>query len=236
MSFHYSPKIITDGLVLYMDAANPKSYSSGSTTWNDLSRSSNNGTLTNGVSFDTLNYGSLSFDGVDDRVSKVGAINTGQNFTVNAWIYPTLLGTTRRAIVGNGYPYSTRQGWLFCTAGASVNNTFFMSIGGDLAYRVAAANTLSPNIWQYVTAVVTDGGLTISLYKNGQTTNTSFVLLSTGTITYNNTQFNIGFRNTILDPDPYTGKISIVTIYNRALTQQEIIQNYNANKTRFGLT
>jgi hypothetical protein len=66
MSFNYSPKIVTDGLVLYLDAANTKSYVSGSTVWNDLSRSGYNGTLTNGPTFNISNGGSISFDGVDD--------------------------------------------------------------------------------------------------------------------------------------------------------------------------
>jgi len=51
MAFSYSPKIVTDGLVLYLDAANPYSYVSGSTSWNDISRGGNNGTLVNGPTF-----------------------------------------------------------------------------------------------------------------------------------------------------------------------------------------
>ena len=119
-----SRSIITNGLVLYLDAANTKSYVSGSTTWNDLSRNNNTGTLINGSTFNSLNGGSIVFDGIDDRVSGT-TINTGQNFTVNCWIFPTLLGATRRALVGNGYPYTSRVGWFLCTAGGGVNNTFF---------------------------------------------------------------------------------------------------------------
>ena len=235
MAFNYSPKIVTDGLVLYLDAANPRSYPGSGTTWTDISRVGTNGILVNGPTFSSANGGSIVFDGVDDKVSKTGSINTGQNFTVNAWIYPTLLGTTRRAIIGNGYPYDGREGWYFSTAGGFVNNTFFMSIGADQAYRVAAANTLSLNAWQYVTAVVTDGGLTITLYVNGQTTNTSISVLNSGTITYTNTEFNVGWRNSVIANDPYTGRIAQVSIYNRALSQQNVQQNFNTTKTRFGL-
>ena len=66
MAFSFSPKIVTDGLVLYLDAANPKSYVSGSTTWRDISRGGNNGTLVNGPTFDSGNGGNIVFDGVDD--------------------------------------------------------------------------------------------------------------------------------------------------------------------------
>jgi hypothetical protein len=226
--------IVTDGLILYLDGANPKSYVSGSTTWVDMSNGGNNGILTNGPTFNQLNGGSIVFDGVNDRVSKVGAINTGQNFTVNAWIFPTLLGTTRRAVIGNGYPYNSRQGWLFCTAGGNINNTFFFSIGGDVAYRVATANTLTPNTWQYITAVVTNGGGGIDLYRNGETTNTSLIVLNSGVITYSNLEFNIGFRHST-ENDPFTGRIAQTSIYNKTLSQQEILQNFNATRSRFGI-
>ena len=89
MAFNYSPKIVTDGLVLYMDAANSKSYVSGSTTWNDISRSGNNGTLINGPTFNSSNGGSIVFDGTNDYVNLSDSDNwfyTG-NFTIEFWYY-----------------------------------------------------------------------------------------------------------------------------------------------------
>ncbi|CAB4129668.1 Concanavalin A-like lectin/glucanases superfamily [uncultured Caudovirales phage] len=236
MAFRYSPRVVTNGLVLYLDAANTKSYVSGSTSWNDLTINSNNGTLTNGPTFSSGNRGSIVFDGIDDRVSQSSSINTGQNFTVSSWIYPTLLGATRRAIAGNSYPFSFRDGWLFCTAGGA-NNTFFISIGADASYKVAAANTLNTNEWSFVTAVVQNGGGSIDLYKNGLII-TSFAasLITSGTVTYNTSQFNVGFRTVGGTTDPYTGNIAQVSIYNRALSADEILQNYSATKSRFGLT
>jgi hypothetical protein len=230
----YYGGIVTNGLILDLDAAKRDSYPGTGTTWRDISGQGYTGTLTNGPTFNSNNGGYIVFDGVDDRVSRTGAINTGNNFTVNAWIYPTVLGTTRRSIVGNSYNYNTRNGWFFCTSGGGINNTFFLSVGADAAYRVAAADTLSINTWQYVTAVVANGGGTITLYRNGQSTNTSLSFLSSGTITYADTEFHIGFRQIAL-PDPYTGNIAQVSIYNRALTDAEILQNYNATKGRFGL-
>jgi hypothetical protein len=66
MAFYYSPKIVTDGLVLYLDAGNQLSYPGSGTTWTDLSRSQTNGTLVNGPTFNTGSLGSIVFDGVDD--------------------------------------------------------------------------------------------------------------------------------------------------------------------------
>jgi len=227
--------IVTNGLVLNLDAANPRSYPQpyNGTTWFDISGNGYNGTLTNGPTYNAGNGGSIVFDGIDDRVSRTSSINTGNNFTINAWIYPTILGTTRRAIVGNSYNYNGRNGWFFCTGGGT-NNTFFLSIGADSAYRIAAANTLTLNTWNYVTAVATNGGETITLYYNGQPTNTSASLLTSGTITYPNPEFHVGFRNTS-SPDPYTGNIARVLMYNRDLNQQEVLQNFNATRARFGI-
>lgn len=226
-------QVVTNGVVLALDAADPNSYPGSGTTWADISGNSNNGTLINGPTFSSTKGGSIVFDGVDDRVSRSQALNTGQNFTVSAWIYPTLLGTTRRAIVGNSYNYIGRNGWFISTG--SGLNTFFLSVGADSSFRVAAANTLTLNMWQYITGVVTDGGGSITLYLNSNATTTAASVITSGTITYSQPQLNIGFRDVGGTTDPYTGNIATVQVYNRALSASEVQQNYNAQKTRFGL-
>ena len=69
------PNVVYNGLVLYLDAANNKSYVSGSTSWNDLTGNKNVGTLTNGPTFNTGSGGSIVFDGVDDYVNLGTSIN-----------------------------------------------------------------------------------------------------------------------------------------------------------------
>ena len=228
-------EIVTSGLTLLLDAGFTPSYPKSGTSWTDLSFSGNNGTLINGPTFNSSNGGSLVFDGVDDYVGRNTSINTGQNFTVNAWIYPTLLGTTRRAVAMSSNNYTSLNGWLFSTAGASINNTFFFSVGNDNAYRVALANTLSLNQWAYISAVCQNGGGSINLYKNGIETSYELTSLSTNTLIYTYPQFNVGYRDTAGPTDPYTGNIAQVTIYNKTLTASEVLQNYNATKSRFGL-
>jgi len=227
----HSPSIVMNGLVLALDAGNTKSYPRSGTTWTNLLGTGSNGTLTNGPTYSSANGGSIVFDGVDDNVSRT-SFNTGQNFTVSAWIYPTLLGTTRRAIVANSYPYATRTGWLLCTGGALETNTFFLSIGADVAYNTAASNSLELNKWQFVVATVTNGGESILLYVNSVLVGTSGSALNSGTITYTDSQFYVGYRHTT-NTDPYSGNISQVSVYNRVLSAAEIQQNYNALKGRF---
>ena len=95
MGLTHSPKIVTDGLVLCYDAANTRSYPGTGTTWTDLA-GSNDGTLTNGPTFDTTNGGSIVFDGTDDRVAiSLGSLPTPQNssdFTYEAVVKFDSLG------------------------------------------------------------------------------------------------------------------------------------------------
>jgi len=236
MSFNYSPKpVIDSSLVLYLDAVNPKSISSGSLTWNDVSRGGNNGTLVSGSFWTSSNNGAVVFDGVDDYVTKPSAIDVGSNFSVFAWIYPTTINV-RNAIVGNSYSYGGVNGFLFSTATGygGVTNTFFISIGGDYAYRTGPDNSLTPYKWNYVGGTVTSGGLDISLYSNGTILSNTTGLINAGTVTYATPEFNVGLRYTG-NPEKFPGLISNVQLYNRALSASEIKQNFNAHKSRYGL-
>ena len=85
-SFAFTP-IVTDGLILYLDAANTKSYISGSTDWYDLTTYNNDGTLTNGPTFSSTNGGSIVFDGVNDyvQVNNSDILNPTQTITLSVW-------------------------------------------------------------------------------------------------------------------------------------------------------
>jgi hypothetical protein len=230
MSFNNGPTIVTNGLVLALDAGDRNSYPGSGTTWRDLSGNNNNGTLTNGPTFNSANLGSIVFDGVDDYVTRTASINTGQNFTFNSWFRTT--NTGRRALFANSYPYSSNQGWYFFI---QANNSVSFSIGNDQAVAVSNINLISTNVWYNISAAVTNGGSDIKIYLNGilQTNNTS--IFTSIPISYSTTNYKIG---ALLYPgfnDYFGGNISSVQIYNRTLSPTEILQNYTAMKTRFGL-
>jgi len=86
MSFSFSPSIIKDGLVLYLDATNTRSYVSGSTIWTDISRVGNNGLLINGPTFSRDGGGSVVFDGNDDYTLLPGSI-LNSTYTIDSCIY-----------------------------------------------------------------------------------------------------------------------------------------------------
>ena len=87
MGLSHSPRIVTDGLVFCVDAANKRSYPGVGTTWTDLTANKNNGTLTNGPTFDSANGGSIVFDGTNDYVDLGSSlsISTSSPFSVEFW-------------------------------------------------------------------------------------------------------------------------------------------------------
>jgi hypothetical protein len=238
MAFQYSPKIVTDGLVLYLDAANTKSYVSGSTTWNDISRGGNNGTLVNGPTFSSLNGGSIVFDGVDDYVTDIGTTSTFsfmQNtgvFTINTWVKPNVLGTAMYFIGNNDGTTGGKGFFLGKLSNNRFNFTLTYGVSGQYIINFQLANYYTDTNWVNVT--ISSNGLNAIAYKNGTRFGTSnnITILSTGDSTRN---LSIGRVNNSPGTN-WSGSIAQTSIYNKALTAQEILQNYNATKSRFGLT
>jgi len=228
------PQLVTNGLALYLDASDRTSYVSGSTVWRDLSPSSLTGSLTNGPTFNSGNGGSIVFDGVDDYVNRTSALDVGSNFSVFAWIKPGSINV-RNGIIGNSYPYSGREGFLFSTATAyaGITDTFFLSIGQDVAYRTAANNSITKNVWNCVGAIVTNGGGNIQLYVNGLETAYLGGLFSSGSVTYTTNEFFVGARRA--STEPFIGNIALTQLYSRILSAQEVLQNFNAQRQRFNI-
>ena len=233
MAFHYSPKIVTDGLVLYLDAANTKSYPRVGTTWSDISRGGNNGTLVNGPTFNSANGGSIVFDGIDDYVS-TPIRNLDRPCTFSTWFNFSSL------TANNGYNSFFGQNssvffplarFYFLKNGASnrVQFNFIKPDGSQLSTNALA--TIQTNRWYNYVAVLTT--TSISLYENSilqaTTSNSDPFITPSGNIILNAGYYS----NTLVDRWP--GVSPLFSIYNRALSQQEVLQNYNATKSRFGL-
>jgi hypothetical protein len=239
MAFNYSPKIITDGLVLYLDAANTKSYLSGSTTWSDLSRSGNIGTLYNSPTFNSSNGGSITFDGTNDfaLIPDNASLNFGTgDFTIIVWVsgisaYP---GSGGKTLIRKGGKFDGNlAGWSITWASSPADLYFIVSsdsarletrsnpafsYNGWSGYKMIGLRRTSGTIAQINNTTITSGGT-----FTGNVNNTNSVEIS-----YNS--FYAGFGNTYL-----ADTVGIVQLYNRSLTSQELLQNYNALKSRFGL-
>jgi hypothetical protein len=225
--------IVTDGLVLYLDAANIKSYISGSTSWNDLSKSSNNGTLVNGPTFNSSNKGSIVFDGTNDTTTFASSpslqfLNTSP-YTLN--IFAKILNST--AIFSgflNRESGSSRNGYNLWFYRDSINQVAIASerfggTGQKVTY-ILLDNNQCINVWNQYT--ITYDGTTLSFYLNGVFKHSA---LANGNITNTTKTLEIGSRLT----DYANCEISNITIYDKSLSSSEIVQNYNTTKTRFGL-
>jgi hypothetical protein len=237
MSFAHSPKIVTDGLVLALDAGNTKSYVSGSTTWFDKSGFSNNGTLINGPTFSSANLGSIVFDGTNDYVlvnSGSTSINPTVGITVTSVFNVSSFGSNYAPIVfkQNNYASTYEQYSL----GFFSNAPFLVITGVDRTQKVLQATGNYTNQTIYVAGtcdIVTDE---MKLYING-----TLMLTGSFTSTFDvaDTPINIGGTGVLKFGAGFAGftngKIFNAQIYSRALPPSEITQNFNALRGRFGI-
>ena len=224
-------KIVTDGLVLCLDAADQTSYPTTGTTWFDLA-GSNNGTLTNGPTFNSSNGGNIVFDGTNDYVNLTTATNLGisnvsTSFTISTWFKTS----------GPGEYY------LFDNYDGSPQDISFRVDNGKFEVYLMGSNGVGFNavqfgsgynngIWTNFT-LIWNGSDTIIPYANGINIGSSTQSGMMGNFD-SDSAFQIGARPTLTSY--FLGSIAATRIYNRALSAQEVLQNYNAQKGRFGLS
>ena len=217
------PSIVTDGLKLYLDAGNTSSYPGTGTVWTDISGNGNNGTLTNGPTYNSANNGSIVFDGVNDYIQM--AVNTNQlvstNVTISVWFNTDI--NTQQMMIGNADTSNTR---------------FYVSINNRSGVLVchwgfgSQQNTSSSNaiisVSNWYNYIVTYDGSTVKGYLNGVLKDTTNI----GLQVYGNNNLRIANWT---DMFYFKGKIPTLQIYNRPLSSTEVLQNYNALKSRYGL-
>jgi len=223
--FKNTPPVVTDGLVLYLDAASRQSYISGSTVWNDLSGNNNSGTLTNGPTFSSANGGSIVFDGVNDFV-EVPNFNTANTITVDVWVKKTS-GNSWQGWLGNWNTTGIGDSWLLTQNNSNRASFYIMHTNNVGDNIVDTSGIIVGNVWYNYTGTFSNS--TLSLYKNGSLVNSKSTLQNT--IYQNSLKIWCGrFSGFYLN-----GQLSNGKVYNRALSADEVLQNYNATKGRFGL-
>ena len=240
MSAFGGPNIVDNGLVLYLDAGNRKSYISGSTTWFDKSGFNNNGTLTNGPTFNTGSGGSIVFDGIDDYcIFGSSIIPTTSNWTYSSFFNLNTLATG--SVLYGQYIAVAFNGRILIRLSDDLNNInkFSLFLGSGAGYsNVFLYTNITASINTTYNLTITRENQTFNFYLNGvyntgSTMNFTASLLQTTPIIGGRT--NIGGSPTPVNTDFLNGRIFNTQIYNRALSAQEVLQNYNATKGRFGL-
>lgn len=226
MATTYNPRIITDGMVLCLDAANTQSYPGSGTAWTDLSENRNAVTLSNGPTFSSADRGNIAFDGSNDYADFF-APNLGTTTTVEMWCK-----------IGAGYTDKMFFGWfdydVWCNNGNIGYNTGVVDQRGISSATVTALGLV--NNWKhYIFEMRTD----VSYTNNKIYVNTSSQTLTQLQGTEGSRSFNSGngriavWRKDLVYCMPMN--LASFRVYNRALTQAEIQQNFNATRGRFGV-
>ena len=231
------PSIITNGLILNLDATDPASYPGTGTTWSDLSGGGHNVTLINGPSYNSANGGYLQFDGINDRGQGFG-INPKWNHTISMWFKTTV----------------NNNGWLLefphNIGGAALTDFYLTNASGRMtSYCYNGGGNVTLNYdqnyksgsWINVTKTMSgvnvanngryaDSG-TAKMYINGNLVDTKAITYGTLPVLTSG-EFNIGAFGAI---GYYTkADISQVLAYNRTLSDTEVFDNYTVFKNKNG--
>ena len=218
-------KIVTNGLVLALDAADKNSYPGSGTTWSDMSGIGNTNTLTNGPTFSSTNGGSIVFDGANDYINvtcvsnTIRAYNSSTEFIIKLPLY---------------------SGGQRCILSYRSANTMY--IGKNSGGIFVFYNTL--NVAAYTVGSIVDGAIAhcvvtcdasnnlLSTYINGTLAGS---VTRTGWTTTYNTTLGLGYDLSGGTEEYMVGNMYVFRHYNKVLSSAEVLQNYNAQKSRFNL-
>jgi len=237
MGLGHSPLISTNGLVLCLDAANPKSYSGSGTTWSDLSGNGNTATIVNSPSYVSSGGGYFSFNGSSQYASipYTSVLAPTSQITYEAFAYLANWNVSNDMRIlskteTGGYQIGINEGII-----GSGNVGSILWLGG--AYRqVKVARTTLSSGWHHL-AFTCDGryfrmyvdSVNVSTYDHGSVVSISYS---------NNNHFLVGAEpggGTTVAGNYFSGRISSVKVYNRGLSASEIQQNFEALRGRFGI-
>ena len=222
MGTKYNPSAVRDGLLICVDPANISSYSGSGITARGLV-SGIGATLVNGIGFSSSNSGIFILDGSNDYINgNVTSFNLTGDLSAEIWFNLSATAGDWVRVIGKGdvsnrtfgfWYNNTEQCFLFQRYGTSNNVSSTYSI------------TVQTNTWYHV--LVTSNGYTHKLYLNGADVQTQ---TGSGPFLSSTSTLKVGYGEI---HTYHNGRIGLYRIYNRALTAQEVLQNYNATKKRY---
>lgn len=224
--------LVTNNLLVHLDAGNLSSYSGSGNTWFDLEGTANNATLFNTPTYSSNNGGYLSFDDASSEYSTISNIGDINQWTIEAWFRLTSsISSKVSSIISNQYNLGSKLNFSMGTNNAPTNYNLCVGFF-DGSWRNTNGFTPSLNTWYQV--VGTYDGTTIRQYVNG--------VSNGGTLTYTGTPQSGGetrlmrrWDSNLTSGNLMDGDLAIVRIYSTALTSSQVLQNFNTNKNRFGL-
>lgn len=250
MAISGGPDIVEDSLVCHIDMADKNCYTGSGSTVQDLVNSTTAGTIS-GATFANVNGGAISFDSTTENVllnktfGNLGISNAHKNFTISVWFMDESDGSTTQQLIGNLAGYNSLMG-LRLISNYRINGIIRGSCGGGCTTSVSSSeNVYLPNTWNQAVMTWTSSlsgnsdAKTLKIYGNGQFLNAeqSSNANSYDTFEYpvNPIAIRIARSHVSYSYIPLSGKVAMVSIYNKVLTLEEIQQNYRATKGRYGL-
>lgn len=233
-TFGGAQPIVTDELLFIIDPSNKESYTSGN-TFNTIGEVQTSGTLYNGIEFSNEGGGSLLYDGTNEHgaISSANADNFNHlltnNFSALIWCKPSQIpGGIKSRIFGLGY---VKQ-WQFEMRGGNGTRFTINYNKNSTNYFVSNGPNVSFDTWQQ-TGFVMDNGV-VKHFVNGEFTGHNNTIVGDGNFEEFYQPYSYGNYNTGTD-GRYNGYLSHHAVYTKVLSSEEILQNYNALKGRFGL-
>jgi hypothetical protein len=228
MGQYYNPVISSpDTLALNMDAANARSYAGSGNTWFDLSAFSNSGALNSCTFAGSSGTAAIVFNGSSSQY--LGVINGGNvttSWTCEAWIFPVGFGGTN---VGRIFQHSigNLSGFIFALDNNAVSAGLQLNTYAISGFSARIGNCITLNTWQQVALSFSSG--TATFYVNG---------VSIGSSSINSPLSHFGnsaVGNNLVASNAFDGRISIFRLYRNTLTAAEVLQNFNAHRSRYGI-
>jgi hypothetical protein len=233
--------IVTSGLSVCLDAGYIPSYPISGTTFYNVGNNNNtlSFSLLNGITYSTDGGGSLVFDGTDDEVVSDDRYTMVSGMTWSVWVKRTSDGNVFNMMMSNFIPYMAFRG---TGSGSDINRyqVSYRTITGETTSQrnlYTTGSTFSNNIWYNFTYTLLydlqNQLATAKIYVNG--------VFNTSSSNYTDSLYqpSIGSRlrlgNYTSNQYPFPGNIAILLLYERVLSDSEVLQNYNAQKSRFGL-
>lgn len=220
--------VIRSGLVMQLDAANVKSYPRSGTLIQDVSGFGNNGTLVNGPVYYPTNRGIITLDGINDTIDcgNVDVIGSAlMGLTVEVMVRPS--STSVGCIVTNGSAYNTNTFYLLKTS-----THFTFSVYGTSYDTVYTNSIYAPGSWYHLTAVWSSG-YRPTLYVNGISANGGRNGNMQTALINGNTNMFVGTRSG--NTQPFAGDVSMVKLYDSALSATDVYQNFEVVRRRGGI-
>ena len=233
----YSAAPVTSNLVLYLDAKNPQSYPSTGSKWYDLSGNNFTATLVNSPSYNiggSLQFASTLTQYGDLGTSSVFNFNSSTGFSFSMWMYNTLSSSTYQYFLDRwSYSDGNNRQWSFDNGGATTNTVEFRISSNGQDSGLSSVLYSNPSLGtQWNNYCGTYDGTTIKLYVNGVLQGTTAASAGMVSTPGEHTYIAGGDLGTSYND---TGYISVVQIYNTALTPGQVTQNFNAFRSRYGI-